>query len=91
MSYLNIKSFSGLYDELSSTNGAKSIGTTSGQNVQQFISAHNHSGGDNGVKIEWNNIINKPTTFTPATHTHGWTEITNRPMNPIVASIIFGG
>jgi len=29
--------------------------------------------------VEWTNILNKPTTFTPSSHTHPWTEITSTP------------
>lgn len=29
--------------------------------------------------VEWANVLSKPTTFPPSTHTHGWTEITGKP------------
>ena len=29
--------------------------------------------------VDWNNIQNKPTTFTPSSHTHNWSEINNKP------------
>ena len=30
-------------------------------------------------EVEWDSVLNKPTTFTPSTHTHPWTEITSTP------------
>lgn len=29
--------------------------------------------------VEWANVLNKPTTFTPSAHAHPWTEITSTP------------
>ena len=31
------------------------------------------------TELIWNNIINKPGTFPPSTHSHSWTEITSKP------------
>lgn len=31
-----------------------------------------------GLNLSWNNITDKPSTFTPSAHTHKWTEITDR-------------
>ncbi|MBN2916907.1 MAG: hypothetical protein JTJ26_12535 [Prevotella sp.] len=31
-----------------------------------------------GLKLSWNNITGKPSTFAPSAHTHKWTEITDR-------------
>ncbi|MDT9313583.1 hypothetical protein, partial [Limnospira sp. Paracas R14] len=31
------------------------------------------------TQLTWNNIINKPGTFPPSTHSHSWTEITSKP------------
>jgi hypothetical protein len=33
----------------------------------------------NTGSIEWNNILNKPTEFTPATHTHSFNSLTDQP------------
>lgn len=32
-----------------------------------------------GGAVEWADILNKPSTFTPSTHTHSWSEITSTP------------
>lgn len=32
----------------------------------------------------WNDLVDIPTTFTPSTHTHQWTDITNPPMFSLV-------
>ena len=31
-----------------------------------------------GLNLSWNNIIGKPTTFTPSAHKHKWADITDR-------------
>lgn len=31
-----------------------------------------------GLNLSWNNITNKPTTFTPSAHNHKWIDITDR-------------
>jgi lysophospholipase L1-like esterase len=33
-------------------------------------------GGGEGGPVEWDNVLDKPTTFTPATHSHGQADIT---------------
>ena len=32
-----------------------------------------------GLNLSWNNITNKPTTFTPSAHNHKWIDITDKP------------
>ena len=34
-----------------------------------------------GLNLSWNNITDKPTTFTPSTHNHKWIDITDRITN----------
>lgn len=34
-----------------------------------------------GLKLSWDNITGKPSTFTPSAHTHVWKDITDRPTN----------
>jgi len=36
--------------------------------------------------VEWNNISNKPSTFTPSAHNQDWSTITNKPTIPVVPS-----
>ena len=31
--------------------------------------------------VEWTNVLNKPTSFTPSAHTHTWTEVQNKPVS----------
>lgn len=40
------------------------------------------SGGGVADSVEWDNVQNKPSTFTPATHTHSKSEITDFPTIP---------
>jgi hypothetical protein len=37
------------------------------------------SGSTATIEVSWNDIINKPSTFTPATHSHSWSSITSKP------------
>lgn len=45
--------------------------------TKEYLSAFYAAGGSGSV--DWTNIANKPTTFTPSTHTHAWNEITGKP------------
>ncbi|MDO4377975.1 MAG: hypothetical protein Q4C64_02330 [Erysipelotrichia bacterium] len=44
------------------------------------------SGGGEAESVQWNNVLNKPTTFTPSSHTHTKTEITDFPTLSTVAT-----
>ena len=44
--------------------------------------------------VDWNTIIGKPSTFTPSTHTHTWSQISDRPStmaNPNALTISLNG
>lgn len=49
--------------------GLKSL-VTAHNNLQTVFNTHRHS---------WNDIDNKPATFTPSGHRHNWSDIDNRP------------
>jgi hypothetical protein len=44
-------------------------------NLQSAFNTHSHS---------WNDITNKPSTFTPSGHRHNWNDIDNKPYHNIV-------
>jgi hypothetical protein len=33
---------------------------------------------DSTGSVHWNNVTNKPSSFTPSSHTHTWTSITDK-------------
>ena len=39
-----------------------------------------------GKKVKWSDVDGKPTTFAPATHTHSYTDLENKPTIPTVPS-----
>ena len=44
--------------------------------------------------VDWNTIIGRPSTFTPSTHTHTWSQISDRPstmVNPNALTISLNG
>jgi hypothetical protein len=68
--------------------GARAQGTDIAT-ILKGTGAHAHTGIDGGgTKIDWANILSKPTTFTPSDHTHtgagtggqiSWTNISSKP------------
>jgi hypothetical protein len=48
---------------------------TAHNNLQSAFNTHTHS---------WNDITNKPSTFTPSGHRHNWSDIDNKPYHNIV-------
>ena len=51
------------------------------------------SGGGSAEKVDWANVYNKPTTFTPSAHTHTKSEITDLTdySLPIASATVLGG
>lgn len=68
--------------------GARAKGTDI-DSLLKGTGAHAHTGVDGqGTKIDWSNILSKPSTFTPSDHTHAgvgtggqvaWTNISSKP------------
>ena len=44
------------------------------------------TGGGTADSVDWGNIQNKPSTFTPATHNHSYNDLTNKPTIPTVSN-----
>lgn len=44
------------------------------------------TGGGEAESVQWNNVLNKPSTFTPSSHTHTKSEITDFPTLATVAT-----
>ena len=42
------------------------------------------TGGGTADSVDWNNIQNKPSVFTPATHNHSYNDLSNKPIIPVV-------
>lgn len=42
------------------------------------------NGGGTADSVDWNNIQNKPSVFTPDTHSHSYNDLTNKPTIPTV-------
>lgn len=59
----------------------------SGLNFEMFVTDNNgvarqigtSGGGGGSVTVDWGDISNIPTTFTPSPHTHDWNSIENKP------------
>lgn len=90
----NKSNFSGNYNDLTNkptipsayTLPTASASTLGGVKVGAGLSISNGvlsaTGGGTADSVEWNNIVNKPDTFTPSTHTHKKAEITDFPTIP---------
>ncbi|MCF2590004.1 hypothetical protein JQM97_03400 [Prevotella hominis] len=53
------------------------LNVTWDSNSQITLSATGGSGGSTSTSVSWTDVTNKPSTFTPSSHTHPTSEITN--------------
>lgn len=65
-------------DNLTSTSTTRALSANMGRVLKSLIdSITTTSGGTAVVTIDWSNVTNKPSTFTPSAHTHNISDITN--------------
>ncbi len=65
-----------IIDNLTSTATDAALSANMGRYLKSLID--NVSGGS-GSDVYWDDILNKPLTFTPSSHNHNWIHITDRP------------
>ena len=64
-------------DNLTSTSTTRPLSANQGRVLKSLIDNATTSSGGTVTTIDWSNVTNKPTTFTPSTHTHRIGEVLN--------------
>ena len=62
-------------------------GTDANVNSTNIVSALGYTPLKNS-DVTWANVINKPTTFEPSTHTHSYNDLTNKPTIPTLNNTV---
>lgn len=66
-----------IVDNLSSTASDCALSANMGRTLKELIESSGGGGTGEGGVSSWNDLTDKPETFTPSTHTHGISDITN--------------
>ena len=66
-----------IVDNLSSTASDCALSANMGRALKELIESSGGGGTGEGGVSSWNDLTDKPETFTPSTHTHGISEITD--------------
>lgn len=75
------------YQFTDGTNGSFTVASSDGVNKTVSIGKPATAGtADLALEVEWDNVENKPTTFTPSSHTHTISQITDFPLLADVAT-----
>ena len=64
-------------DNLTSTSTTRALSANQGRVLKSLIDNATTSSGGTVTTIDWSNVTNKPTAFTPSTHTHRIAEVIN--------------
>lgn len=65
-----------IVDNLTSTETNKALSANMGRVLKSLIdSITTTSGGQAVITIDWSNVTNKPSTFTPSSHTHSMNDV----------------
>ena len=64
-------------DNLTSTSTTRALSANQGRVLKSLIDNATTSSGGTVTTIDWSNVTNKPTTFTPSTHAHRIGEVIN--------------
>ena len=64
-------------DNLTSTSTTRPLSANQGRVLKSLIDNATTSSGGTVTTIDWSNVTNKPTTFTPSTHTHKIADVVN--------------
>ena len=64
-------------DNLTSTSTTKALSANQGRVLKSLIDNATTSSGGTVTTIDWSNVTNKPSTFTPSTHAHRIGEVIN--------------
>lgn len=70
-----------IVDNLSSTASDCALSANMGRALKELIESSGGGGTGEGGVSSWNDLTDKPETFTPSTHTHGISDITNLQTN----------
>lgn len=66
-----------IVDNLTSTDATKALSANMGRVLKNLIDSITTTGGGQAViTVDWSNVTNKPSTYTPASHTHSTNDIT---------------
>ena len=63
-------------DNLESTSTEAALSANQGRVLKSLIDNAQTSGGGTATSIDWANVTNKPSTFTPSAHTHAISDVT---------------
>ena len=64
-------------DNLTSTSTTRPLSANQGRVLKSLIDNATTSSGGTVTTIDWSNVTNKPTAFTPSTHTHKIADVAN--------------
>lgn len=64
-------------DNLTSTSTTRALSANQGRVLKSLIDNATTSSGGTVTTIDWSNVTNKPSTFTPSTHAHRIDEVIN--------------
>lgn len=64
-------------DNLTSTSTTKPLSANQGRVLKSLIDNATTGGGGTVTSVDWSNVTNKPTTFTPSVHKHNISDVDN--------------